>query len=98
MMYDDDETVDTGARSVRRDHESRAGGVALALVAGAAIGAAVALMMTPRTGPEMRSVLRKRASSLRDRAEGLLDETADDVGREVRRRSRQIRRTLDRMA
>jgi gas vesicle protein len=99
MIYEDDEALDesfVGAEPASAGGQT--GTVALAVLAGAAIGAVVALMMTPKTGSEMRRAVRKRADSLRNTAGSVLDETVDDVGRELRRRSRQLRRKLDRMA
>ena len=55
-------------------------------------------MMAPKTGREMRRVIRKRADGLRETAGNVIDDTTDELGRELRRRSRQIRRKLDRMA
>jgi gas vesicle protein len=45
-----------------------AGGVLLAFVAGAAVGAAVALLFAPATGEETRDYLSQRAKEGRDRA------------------------------
>lgn len=101
MIYEDDELIDeTGAEeheAPSTSRESGAGTIALALLAGAAIGAAVALMMAPRTGQDMRRVIRKRAQGLRDTAGGVLDETAEELRRQLRRRGRQVRRRMERM-
>jgi gas vesicle protein len=100
MIYEDEETIDeTGAEAVDNSSRGSSGAtVALAVLAGAAIGAVVALMMAPKTGREMRRVIRKRADGLRETAGNVIDDTTDELGRELRRRSRQIRRKLDRMA
>ncbi len=99
MIYEDDETIDdAGAETVAATRESNGGTVALAVLAGAAIGAAVALMLAPRSGREMRRVIRKRADGFRETASHAIDDTADELSRELRRRGRQIRRKLDRMA
>ena len=100
MIYEDEETIDeTGAEAVGNSSRGSSGAtVALAVLAGAAIGAVVALMMAPKTGREMRRVIRKRADGLRETAGNVIDDTTDELGRELRRRSRQIRRKLDRMA
>ena len=45
-----------------------AGGVLFAFVAGAAVGAAVALLFAPATGEETRDFLSQRAKDGRDRA------------------------------
>jgi gas vesicle protein len=99
MIYEDEETIDgTEAETVESSRGSSGATVALAVLAGAAIGAVVALMMAPKTGREMRRVIRKRADGLRETAGNVIDDTTDELGRELRRRSRQIRRKLDRMA
>jgi gas vesicle protein len=99
MIYEDEETseVDNGD-SHASGRDAGTGTVALAVLAGAAIGAAVALMLAPRTGREMRRVIRKRADGLRETAGNVLDDTTDELSRELRRRGRQLRRKLDRMA
>ncbi|MCC7051633.1 MAG: YtxH domain-containing protein [Gemmatimonadaceae bacterium] len=101
MIYEEDEvTEDTGAEMQETAHDEGASTstVALAVLAGAAIGAAVALMLAPKSGQEVRRVIRKRAQGLRETAGNLIDDTSEDLSRELRRRGRQIRRRLDRMA
>ena len=99
MIYEDDEAVDETASDARADERSAGSGtVALAVLAGAAIGAAVALMFAPRSGHEMRRVIRKRADGLRESAGEVIDDTTNQLSRELRRRGRQIRRKIDRMA
>jgi gas vesicle protein len=99
MIYEDDELIDENGQEQETvtTRESNAGTVALALLAGAAIGAAVALMMAPRSGQDMRRVIRKRAEGLRDTAGGVLDETTEELRRQIRRRGRQVRRQMERM-
>jgi len=98
MIYEEDEVVDDGRTELVEQHESNAGTIALAVLAGAAIGAAIALMMAPRTGQDTRRVLRKRAAGLRETAGGVINDTTDELSRQLRRRSRQVRRKLDRMS
>ena len=99
MIYEDDEAVDETVSDARADERSAGSGtVALAVLAGAAIGAAVALMFAPRSGHEMRRVIRKRADGLRESAGEVIDDTTNQLSRELRRRGRQIRRKIDRMA
>ena len=50
------------------DHDSSAGGILLAFIAGAAVGAAVALLFAPASGEETREYLGQRAREGRDRA------------------------------
>ncbi len=99
MIYEDEEALeDTGLDTQTSPRESRGGTVAIAILAGAAIGAAMALLLAPRSGRETRRVLRKRADGLRETAGSVIDDTTEDLTRELRRRGRQIRRKLDRMA
>ncbi len=99
MIYEDEEALeDTGLDTPTTMRESRGGSVAIAMLAGAAIGAALALVLAPRTGRETRRVLRNRAADLRETAGAVIDDTTEDLSREVRRRGRQIRRKLGRMA
>lgn len=99
MIYEDDEVIDdTAAEEHAEGRETSGSTVALAVLAGAAIGAAMALMLAPRTGRDMRRVIRKRADGLRQTAGNVIDETTEDLSRELRRRGRQIRRKMDRMA
>lgn len=107
MIYEDDEVIDENGQE-QEAVSSRDSGmttVALAVLAGAAIGAAVALMLAPRTGRDMRRVIRKSAQGLRQSAEGLrdaaggvLDDTGEELRRQIRRRSRQVRRQMERMS
>lgn len=99
MIYEDDEMTDETAADLHGPaREVGSGTVALAVLAGAAIGAAVALMMAPRSGRDMRRVIRKRADGLRQTAGNVIDDTTEELTRELRRRGRQIRRKIDRMA
>jgi gas vesicle protein len=100
MIYEDDELLEDATFSAGdgRDGATSSGNVALAVLAGAAIGAAVALLFAPKTGTDMRRAVRKRADTLRNTAGVMLDETADDVSKELRRRGRQLRRKLEAMA
>ena len=99
MIYEeDDEGTEESGTEVRASRDAGVGTVALAVLAGAAIGAAVALMLAPRTGRDLRRIVRKRADGLREQAGNVIDDTTDQLGRELRRRSRQIRRKIDRMA
>lgn len=100
MIYEDEETIEDEGTETHTvaSRASNGGTVALAVLAGAAIGAAVALMLAPKSGREMRRVIRKRADGLRETAGNVIDDTTDELSRELRRRGRQIRRKLDRMA
>ena len=99
MIYDDnDESTEETGTEARVPRDAGAVTVALAVLAGAAIGAAVALMLAPRTGRDLRRIVRKRAGGLRDQAGTVIDDTTDQLGRELRRRSRQLRRKIDQMA
>jgi gas vesicle protein len=102
MIYEEEEVVDDAGNEARTELRgesvSSGGTVALAVLAGAAIGAAVALMLAPKSGNELRRVIRKRAHGLRETAGNMIDDTSEELSRELRRRGRQIRRRLDRMA
>ena len=68
------------------------GTVLLAFMAGAAVGAAVALLFAPASGPETRAYVNRRARDARDRAV-----QAAEHGREVFNRQREnITTTFDR--
>lgn len=98
MIYEDDEASDDVETAHTERGESNVGTIALAVLAGAAIGAAIALMMAPQTGQDMRRVLRKRAAGLRASAGDVMNDTTDELSRQLRRRGRQVRRKLDRMS
>jgi gas vesicle protein len=98
MIYEEEDVIDEAADDARPSRDGGSGTVALAVLAGAAIGAAMALMFAPRSGKDMRRVIRKRADGFRETAGNVIDDTADELGRELRRRSRQIKRKMDRMA
>lgn len=66
-----------------RDDSGAAGAVMMAFVLGAVAGAAVALLMAPATGEEMRRTLADKAREARERAE-----EAARQGREFVDRSR----------
>ena len=61
-----------------------AGAVLLAFVAGAAVGAAVALLFAPASGTETRAYVNRRAREARDRAA-----QAAEQGREMFNRQRE---------
>lgn len=101
MIYEDEgdeEVIDQAGSEQTANREVGSGTIALAVLAGAAIGAAVALMLAPRTGREMRRVISKRAGGLRETAGSALGGASDELSRQLRRRSRQLRRKMDRMA
>jgi gas vesicle protein len=58
-----------------------AGGVLFAFAAGAAVGAAVALLFAPATGEETRDFLGQRAREGRDRASDAAKQGRDMVNR-----------------
>jgi gas vesicle protein len=75
-----------------RDDGNAAGTVIVAFVLGAVTGAAVALLMAPTTGEEMRRVLGEKAREGRDRAE-----EAARQGREFINRQREtVNSAIDR--
>lgn len=50
------------------ERNSNLGSVALAFLLGGLLGAAVALLMAPQSGQEMRSILRDKSGEVKDRA------------------------------
>jgi gas vesicle protein len=66
------------------NQQGNGGGVLLAFIAGAAVGAAVALLFAPATGEETRDYLSQRAREGRDRAN-----EAARQGREIVSRQRE---------
>lgn len=64
-----------------RDDSGAAGAVVLAFVLGAVTGAAVALLMAPASGEEMRRTLADKARDARERAEGAARQGKDFVDR-----------------
>lgn len=67
-----------------RDDSGAAGTIVVAFILGAVTGAAVALLMAPTTGDEMRRMLGEKAREGRDRAN-----EAAQQGREFLNRQRQ---------
>ena len=66
-------------------HQGNGGGtVLLAFIAGAAVGAAVALLFAPQAGSETRAYVNRRAREARDRAA-----QAAEQGREMFNRQRE---------
>lgn len=55
------------------------GTMALTFLAGAAVGAIVVALTTPKSGPELRSDLKGMGNRLRRRASDLVDACADAV-------------------
>jgi gas vesicle protein len=66
------------------NQQGNGGGVMLAFIAGAAVGAAVALLFAPATGEETREYLSQRAREGRERAN-----EAARQGREIVSRQRE---------
>jgi gas vesicle protein len=56
------------------DGRYSAGCVTIAFLLGSAVGAGLAMLLTPRTGPEVRSRIREQAYTARDEAHKLADE------------------------
>jgi len=61
--------------------ESCTGNVLLAFLAGAVAGAAVALLTSPKAGPEVRAQIKGYGDQLRDQANRGVDELRDLAGR-----------------
>ncbi len=89
---DDDYGVDVSAEAVGRSYEEerdwRGPGVfTLGAVAGALVGAGVALLLAPQSGVETRQEIASRARRLRSQADDSWDDLRDEL-RRLRRRSR----------
>ena len=56
------------------DEKFSAGSVVAAFLLGSAVGAGLAILFTPKSGPETRERLRERASYLREQASEAADE------------------------
>ena len=67
-----------------RDHSQGIGGgtVLVAFIAGAAVGAAVALLFAPAAGTETRAYVNRRAREARDRAAQAAEQGRDMLNRQ----------------
>ncbi len=59
------------------DGRFSAGSVALAFLLGGAVGAGLAMLVSPRSGPETRELLRTKADVARDEAAKVADEVKE---------------------
>ncbi len=59
------------------DGRYSAGSVALAFLLGGAVGAGLALLVTPKSGPEARELIKDQASAARDEALKVADEVKE---------------------
>ena len=55
------------------------GGFVATFIVGAVVGAGLALLYAPRTGREMRSLLRERSREMKDKTEDALQEARDAI-------------------
>ena len=67
---------------MNREDSAAAGTVIVAFILGAVTGAAVALLMAPTTGGEMRRMLGDKAREGRDRAAGAAQQGRDFLNRQ----------------
>jgi gas vesicle protein len=74
---------------VAKEQESSAGSILLAFIAGAAVGAAVALLFAPASGEETREYLGQRARDGRDRA-GDVARQGREMASEAARQGREM--------
>jgi hypothetical protein len=91
---DDEYGVDVSAEPVGRSYEEErewrgAGVFTLGAVAGALVGAGVALLLAPQSGVETREEIASRARRLRSHADDSWDDLRDEL-RRLRRRSRRV--------
>jgi YtxH-like protein len=86
--YDVTATPEPLGRSYEEERDWRGAGVlSLGIIAGAIVGAGVALLLAPQTGEEAREQIVSRARRLGTRADEGWDELRDEL-RRLRRRSR----------
>ncbi len=57
-----------------------AGCVAVSFLLGGAVGAGLAMLLTPRTGPEIRDRIREQANTVRGEAIRVADDVRDKAG------------------
>jgi hypothetical protein len=91
---DDEYGVHVSAEPVGQSYEEErdwrgAGVFTLGAVAGALVGAGVALLLAPQSGVETREEIASRARRLRSRADDSWDDLRDEL-RRLRRRSRRV--------
>jgi len=73
------------------DTSGGAGSFLLGMACGAAVGAAVALLMAPKSGAELRSDLAEQADGLKRAASDTYDQAVGQVGRIVEKGRRAAR-------
>jgi hypothetical protein len=93
-VEDDEYGLDVSAEPVGRSYEEErdwrgAGVFTLGAVAGALVGAGVALLLAPQSGIETREEIASGARRLRSRADDSWDDLRDEL-RRLRRRSRRV--------
>ena len=84
--------------SVTGEDQMWGGGFVAGVLCGAAIGAAAAMLLTPRSGAALRGDLSAAASKLRRKAEQAIDGAAETVGDLAGRGEsamHEVRRTAD---
>ena len=91
--YETTEPAEPGGRSWEEERDWRGAGIlSLGVIAGALVGAGVALLLAPQSGEETRERIVNRARRLGTRA----DESWDDLRDELRRLRRRSRRAATR--
>jgi hypothetical protein len=86
--YDVTEVAEPVGRSYDEERDWRSAGIlSLGVIAGALVGAGVALLLAPQSGEETREQIASRARSLGNRADAGWDDLRDEL-RRLRRRSR----------
>ncbi len=81
-----------------KEQESSAGSVLLAFIAGAAVGAAVALLFAPASGEETREYLGQRAREGRDRASEVARQGREMASEAARQGREMLNRQRDSIA
>lgn len=79
LDFDRERWLNKAGLSLHRPAARTAGGLSMLLV-GAALGGIAALLLAPKTGPELRTQLRERALDLKDRAKDLAQRNSSEIG------------------
>ena len=86
--YDATAPTEPVGRSFEEERDWRGAGIlSLGIIAGALVGAGVALLLAPQSGEETRERIADRARRLGNRADASWDDLRDEL-RRLRRRSR----------
>ncbi len=94
------------ARKLHGEEENHMGSIALALLAGATIGAAITLLLAPKSGAETRTLICDRTKALADgvksklgmacdKAEEELSEVADQAKQTYKSARKRVKKSIE---